>query len=61
MHSVYVPAELGETVRSAQNAWHEFQPIGADISVDYRERFLSLLEREKQLVRAKGSQKQGIS
>ena len=54
---MYVPAELGETVRGAQDAWHEFQQIGAEISADNRERLLSSLERDKQLVRAKRSQK----
>jgi hypothetical protein len=58
VHSVYVPAELGESVRAAQNAWHEFQQIGAEISADNRERLLSSLEREKQLVRAQRSQRQ---
>ena len=61
VHSVYVPAELGEAVRDAQNAWQEFQQIGAEISADNRERLLSSLERDKQLVRAKRSRKQGKS
>ena len=54
VHSVYVPAELGETVRDAQNAWADFQQIGSEISADNRERLLSSLEREK---RAKRSQR----
>jgi hypothetical protein len=53
VHSVYVPAELGANLRSAQEAWHDFQQIGAEISSDNRERLLGLLEREKQSVRAK--------
>lgn len=57
VHSVYVPTELGEGVRDAQSAWAEFQQIGAEISADNRERLLSSLEREKQLVRAKRSQR----
>ena|SRR2546430_436576 len=61
VQSVYVPADLGETVRDAQDAWHEFQQIGAEISAENRERLLSSLEREKQLVRAKRSQKRGQS
>jgi hypothetical protein len=61
VHSVYVPAELGGAVRDAQNAWQEFQQIGAEISADNRERLLSSLERDKQLVRAKRSRKQGKS
>ena len=62
VHSVYVPAELGDTVRDAQHAWAEFQQIGAEISAENRERLLSSLERDKQLVRAaKRSKKQGKS
>lgn len=62
VHSVYVPAELGETVRDAQNAWQDFQRIGADISAENRERLLKSLERDKQLVRAaKRSQKRDRS
>ncbi len=57
IRSVYVPAELGEAVRSAQSAWADFQHIGAQISATNRERLLSSLEREKQTVRAKRSQK----
>jgi hypothetical protein len=58
-HSVYVPAELGESLRGAQEAWHDFQQIGAEISANNRWRLLSSLEREKQLVRAKRSQRRG--
>jgi hypothetical protein len=62
VHSVYVPAELGEAVRDAQNAWQEFQQIGTEISGENRERLLSSLERDKQLVRAaKRSKKQSKS
>ena len=57
VHSVYVPAELGEALRGAQSAWADFQQIGTEISADNRERLLSSLEREKQLVRAKRSQR----
>src|SRR3984893_16772756 len=57
VHSVYVPAELSESVRGAQEAWHEFQQIGTEISTDNRERLLSSLEREEQLTRAKRSQR----
>jgi hypothetical protein len=57
VHSVYVLAELGDSLRGAQEAWHEFQQIGAEISADNRERLLSLLEREKQLARARRSQR----
>jgi hypothetical protein len=55
VHSVYVPAELGETVRNAQSAWQEFQELGAEISAENRERLLSALDHDKQLVRAKRS------
>jgi hypothetical protein len=58
VHSVYVPVELGETVREAQSAWQAFQQIGTEISTDNRERLLRSLERDKQRVRAKRSQKQ---
>lgn len=57
VHSVYVPAELGEAVRGAQSAWAEFQQIGAQISAENRDQLLSSLEREKQLVRAKRRRK----
>jgi hypothetical protein len=57
VHSVYVPTELGENVRGAHSAWAEFQQIGAEISADNRERLLSSLEREKQHLRAKRSQR----
>jgi hypothetical protein len=57
VHSVYVPAELGEAVRDAQSAWADFQQIGTQVSADNRERLLSSLERDKQLVRAKRSQR----
>jgi hypothetical protein len=53
VHSVYVPVELGESVRQAQSAWAEFQQIGADISAENREQLLNSLERDKQRVRAK--------
>ena len=53
VQSVYVPAELGQSVRQAQDAWHEFQQIGTQISAENRARLLSSLERDKQRVRAK--------
>ena len=52
VHSVYVPEELSSAVRDAQDAWTEFQQIGAEISAGNRERLLSSLERKKQAVRA---------
>jgi hypothetical protein len=56
VHSVYVPAELSEAVRDAQSAWQEFQELGAEISAENRERLLSSLDRDKQLVRARRAQ-----
>lgn len=56
VRSVYVPAELGETVRGAQSAWADFQQIGTEISAGNRKRLLSSLERDKRLVRAQRSQ-----
>jgi hypothetical protein len=53
VHSVYVPAELGESVRQAQSAWAEFQQIGAEISAENRKQLLNSLERDKQRARAK--------
>jgi hypothetical protein len=60
VHSVYVPADLGTSLRSAQEAWHEFQQIGAEISTDNRERLLNMLEREKQSARAKRSRSRKV-
>lgn len=50
-HSVYVPAEQSETVKSAHSAWRQFQEIGAQIATQNRERLLHNLEREKQRTR----------
>ena len=52
-HSVYVPPEQGEVIKSAHAAWLRFQEIGAEVSADNRERFLHDLEREKQAAKAK--------
>ncbi len=41
VHSVYVPTELGQNLRDAQEAWHEFQQIGAQISADNADRLLA--------------------
>lgn len=53
VYAVYVPNELGGSVREAQSAWAEFQQLGGEISADNRARLLSSLEREKRLVRAR--------
>jgi len=57
VHSVYVPAELGEALRDAQSAWQEFQQIGAEISEQNRERLLNSLERQKEQLRSQRSHK----
>jgi hypothetical protein len=61
VHSVYVPAELGEAVRDAQSAWADFQQIGAEISAENRVRLLSSLERDKRRGRAQRSRQRGKS
>lgn len=53
VHSVYVPEEQSEAIRSAQSAWRQFQQIGAEISAGNRKRLLQNLSREKQVARAK--------
>jgi hypothetical protein len=52
-HSVYVPPEQGEAIKSAHAAWLRFQEIGAEVSAGNRQRFLRDLKREKQAIRAK--------
>lgn len=52
-HSVYVPPEQAEALKSAHAAWLRFQQIGSDISASNRERFLRALKREKQMTKAK--------
>ena len=52
-HSVYVPPEQGEAIKSAHAAWLRFQGIGAQISAGNRARWLRGLERTKQATRAK--------
>lgn len=47
--------------RTDARALTEFQQIGAEISAENRERLLNSLEHDKQLVRAKRSQKRGES
>ena len=50
--SVYVPPEQSAAIREAQQAWREFQELGAEISADNRARLLHGLEREKRAARA---------
>jgi len=52
VHSVYVPPEQGEALRSAHNAWRQFQELSAEISADNREQLLRSLQREKQQSRS---------
>jgi len=46
-HSVYVPPEQGEALKSAHAAWLRFQEIGAQLSAGNRERWLRELKRER--------------
>jgi hypothetical protein len=50
-HSVYIPAEQNDSVKSAHGAWRQFQEIGAQIATQNRDRMLQTLEREKQRTR----------
>ena len=52
-HSVYVPPEQGEAIKSAHAAWLRFQEIGAQVSAGNRERLLHALKREKQVAKDK--------
>jgi hypothetical protein len=52
-HSVYVPPEQDAAIRNAQQAWREFQELGAEISADNRARLLHGLEHEKRAARAR--------
>ena len=52
-HSVYVPAEQAQAVKSAHAAWLRFQEVGTQLSADNRERLMRQLEREKQAAKAK--------
>jgi hypothetical protein len=51
-HSVYVPSEQGEVLKSAHRAWLRFQQLGAEVSAGNRARFLRALRREKELAKA---------
>jgi hypothetical protein len=50
-HSVYIPAEHSEAIKSAHSAWRKFQEIGAQIAAQNREWLLRTVEREKQRAR----------
>ena len=51
-YSVYVPPEQGEAIKHAHRAWLRFQEIGVELAADNRERFLRLLQREKEQAKA---------
>jgi len=51
-YSVYVLPEYGEAIRDAHRAWLRFQEIGVELAADNRERFLALLQKEKQKAKA---------
>jgi hypothetical protein len=53
VRSVYVPPEARKSFEEAQGAWQRFQELGAEVSVDNRERLLRSLEREKHQARAR--------
>jgi hypothetical protein len=55
-HSVYVPPEQGQAIKSAHAAWLRFQEIGMQVSAGNRTRWLRGLERSKQAARAKKAQ-----
>jgi hypothetical protein len=57
VRSVYVPPEQSEAIRSAHNAWRQFQELSAEISADNREQLLRSLEREKQSSRKSRSRR----
>jgi hypothetical protein len=52
-HSVYVPTEQGEALKSAHRAWLRFQELAGKVAAGNRERFLRALQREKQALKAK--------
>jgi hypothetical protein len=58
-HSVYVPSEQGEALKSAHRAWLRFQELGAEVSAGNRERFLRALQREKRLAKATKAKARG--
>lgn len=58
-HSVYVPSEQGEVLKSAHRAWLRFQQLGAEVSAGNRARFLRALRREKELAKATKAKSRG--
>jgi len=58
-HSVYVPPEQGEALKSAHRAWLRFQELGAQVSAQNREQFLRTLRREKERAKAQRAKARG--
>lgn len=58
-HSVYVPSEQGEVLKSAHRAWLRFQQLGAEVSAGNRARFLRAVRREKELAKATKAKSRG--
>jgi hypothetical protein len=61
IHSVYVPPEQGEALKSAHRAWLRFQELGAEVSAENREQFLRALKREKEQAKAKRAKARGTA
>ena len=51
-HSVYVPPQQAQLLKSAHAAWLRFLELGSQISAGNREQFLRDLAREKQQAKA---------
>ena len=58
-HSVYVPSEQGEVLKSAHRAWLRFQELGGEVAAGNRERFLRALQGAKQLAKATKAKSRG--
>ena len=58
-HSVYVPSEQGEVLKSAHRAWLRFQELGSEVAAGNRERFLRALQGAKQLAKATKAKSRG--
>jgi hypothetical protein len=51
-HSVYVPPELAQAIRSAHADWQRFLQLGGQISARNRAQLLGALQREKHKLKA---------
>lgn len=58
-HSVYVPAQQGEVLKSAHRAWLRFQELAGRVAAGNREQFLRALQRDKQLAKAQRGKARG--